>query len=343
MALIVILLLALVFRYAIGATWGVSDAFNGAVDKVGNAYGGAVNASGVNLESVANNLGINYDESKKAAGTAAGWYLGGAYGSGLSALGVDAGAALGAGGGYAATDYSLRPDGTLADTRTAPYAASDTYGGYDQSKRDWFYNAEQNQQNKTGKGYTKDQFELAQAQYGSDQNRSNNLASIQQWQQSRNPYYASLYQQMTGDSNKALQQQYGDSLKQSQLQHAQRGTTGGSQAAYNQSQLNTRLATEQGKAAQGAQNYVQGIRQNDQQQAQTMAQQQFAPDPYLQAMYQSQITAAGQGSDDYKGIAAMQLAQTQNQQQYQNSMSQIFGGQIGTVGQGAQAYLGGAP
>jgi hypothetical protein len=351
MVLIFIFGLVLVARYALGASWGPSDAW----DAVSGAVNGGLSKADQELGNAADAFGINYDETKKAAGTIAGAYYGGAYGQGLEALGmgVTGGMAGGAAAGGAAAggaganayanayaNYMLRPDGTFVDSTKAPYAASDTYGGYDPSKRDWFYNQEQNMRNKTGHGYTKQEFELAQAQYGSDQNRSNNLAAIQQWQQSRNPYYESLYKQMTGDANNSLQQQYADSLKHSQLQHATRGTLGGSQDAYNTSQLNTRLATERGKAAQSAQNYVQGIRQGDQQQAQTLAQQQYAPDPYLQALYQSQLTAAGQGSDTYKSLAAMQLAAMQDSQQNQNNMSQIYGGQIGTVGTGVQSYIG---
>lgn len=321
----------------------VGSAFSG----VGQLANNGQDAFGINLRGATNAFGVNYDAAKQGAAGVAGYYSGGAYGAGMGGLGSFGGAAASNSsaaevGGAGAGAYTLRPDGTVVDPKSAdtPYAASDEYGQFAQGKRDSFYNQEERTRNATGQGWTKDQYGLAQAQYTSDQNRDKNLASISQWEQSRNPYYASLYQQMQGDQNKQAQQQYTDSLKQMQLQHAARGTLGGSQAQYNQSQLNTELAKAQAGNAQNAQNYVQGIRQGDQANAQNMRQQAYAPDQYVQKYYESLLAQQGQGSQGYKNLTAMQLQGAQDQQANQNNMSQIYGGQLGgTLGTSA-SYLG---
>jgi hypothetical protein len=262
-----------------------------------------------------------------------------------TAIGAATGGALGGvtGGGVGALVGSLYDKnhsggGSASAAAPAPWTAQSEYGA--NPNKDWYYNQENSYRNATGQGWTKDQYGLAQAQYASDQNRNKNLSNVSAWEQSRNPYYASLYQQMQGDQNKQSQQSYADSLKRMQLQSAARGTLGGSQSEYNKSLLNSQLAQQQAQNAQQAQNYVQGLRQNDQQQAQQLRQQAYAPDPYIQKYYESLLQQQGNQSQAYKNQAAMQMQALQDQQAYQNNMSQIYGGQIGTLGNFASAGIG---
>ena len=188
-----------------------------------------------------------------------------------------------------------------------------------------FYEAKNSQDNK-----------LLQQQYKQYTNREQNLAGINQWEQSRNPYYSSLYEGMNKAQEGGIEQSYSDSMKRLQLQHAGRGTMGGSQNVYNQGQLGAAKALQIGQARQQSQNYVQGLRQQDQGRAQQMRLAQYEGNPYAdqyaQALAQSNQLQGGM----YAPYAQGQIANAQANQQHQNNMSQLYGQQLGLVGQGAQ-------
>lgn len=179
-------------------------------------------------------------------------------------------------------------------------------------------------------------YQLLQQQYKQYTNREQNLAGINQWEQSRNPYYSSLYEGMNKAQEGGIEQSYSDSMKRLQLQHAGRGTMGGSQNVYNQGQLGAAKALQIGQARQQSQNYVQGLRQQDQGRAQQLRLAQYEGNPYAdqyaQALAQSNQLQGGM----YAPMAQSQISGIQANQQYQNNMSQIYGQALGNLGQGAQ-------
>lgn len=188
--------------------------------------------------------------------------------------------------------------------------------------------------------YTGNQQAYHQQEYTADANRETNNASIQGWEQSRNPYYAAMYDQQTGASNQQAQQGYNDSLKKLQLQHLGRGTGGGSQELYNQSQLGAHYQQQAARGAQNAQNYVQGVRQNDKGRASQMRMDQYNQNPEMQSFYDSLRRAdsiSGQGHADYiQGRTAMDGIN----QHYQNNMSQVYGAAAQQGMAGAQGFAG---
>ena len=179
-------------------------------------------------------------------------------------------------------------------------------------------------------------YQLLQQQYKQYTNREQNLAGINQWEQSRNPYYSSLYEGMNKAQEGGIEQSYSDSMKRMQLQHAGRGTMGGSQNAYNSGQIGAAKALQIAQARQQSQNYVQGLRQQDQGRAQQLRLAQYEGNPYADqyahALAQSNQLQGGM----YAPYAQGQIANAQADQQYQNNMSQLYGQQLGLVGQGAQ-------
>ena len=327
--------------------------FSDAGDWYNNTYQSAAGAAGIDLGNAADALGVNYDESKRTGAAIGGAYVGAGYGAGFSALagGSGAGAAGAAGSaemnptitgaaGYAAEDYMLRPDGTFVKKQGAKYAASDEYGGYDKAKRDWFYNQEQAQQN-SGEGlWTKDQFKLAQAQYNDNSQREGRIGAINNWEQSRNPYYASLYQSQVKAAQATNQQGYADSMKRMELQHATRGTSGGSQEGYNSAQLGAAKAIRNSQAAQGIQDNIQGMRRSDQNQAGNMRLSQMSS-PYMSALANSMGKQHNAQSQGYTGGANLDMMRNQDEQSYQNGMSQVYGQAIGNAAGGASNFAGG--
>ena len=318
-------------------------------DWYNDLYQSGSNAAGIDLGNAADALGLNYDESKKTAGTIGGVYLGAGYGAGLGAMGGGAGtgvgtvagstavnAAAGGAAANAAADYVLRPDGTFVKKAGATYAASDEYGGYDQGKRDWFYNQEQ----ANGRGWNKDQFKLAQAQYDDKTRRESRMGEINNWEQSRNPYYSSLYNSQVKAAQATNEQSYGDAMKKMELQHATRGTIGGSQEQYNSATLGAAKALRNSQAAQGIQNSVQGLRRNDQNMAYGMRQSQGSSkymDALSNAMANTTKTDAG-GAANTANLESMRL---QDEQSYQNNMSQVYGQATGNGAGGAMNFAGG--
>jgi hypothetical protein len=259
-------------------------------------------------------------------------------------LGAIAGAALGGVTGGASVylyDRSRNDGGGGGSYATNPYNASDTYNTYDSSERDYYYNAEQGAMARGNNPWTENEFKLAQAQRLSEKNREKNLQGVDQWANSRNDYYASLYNQMNQSGDAQAQQNFNDSLKKIQLQHAARGTLGGSQSEYNKAILNSQLQQQQAQIRQQSQNYVQGIRQGDQQQAQNMKAQQYQTDPYLQAYYQSLLQSQQNQAGAERGLSDLYLQGLQNRQNAQNAQSQIYGGQLGGAFGTAASYIGG--
>lgn len=300
------------------------------------------NAAGTQLGSVA-----GHDiTAGTAASAAAAYYTGGAYG-GMVSGGVSGGsegmgaASSGAAGGAA---YNDATSGGPAGPMAAPprqWQASDDYGSLANDQAAWYYNAEQHAKANGGPGWTKDQYKFAQAQYDSQNKQKNNLASIDQWQQSRNPYYEAVYANMNKGYDAQSQQSYADSLKKMQLQHANRGTLGGSQSEFNKSQVNAQLAQEIAQNHQKSQEYVKGISGQDQQQAQNMRLQQYQEDPYLSAMYQSLLASQKQAGSQNGNLADLYMQGIQNSQNAQNSQSQIYGGQIAGLTGTAATAIGG--
>jgi hypothetical protein len=178
--------------------------------------------------------------------------------------------------------------------------------------------------------------DLAKQQYKQYVNREQNLAGINQWEQSRNPYYASLYEGMNKAQEGGIEQSYSDSMKRMQLQHAGRGTMGGSQNAYNSGQIGAAKALQIAQARQQSQNYVQGLRQQDQGRAQQLRLAQYEGNPYADQYAQALAASNQLQGGMYAPMAQSQIAGNQANQQYQNDVSQIWGQQIGLLGQGAQ-------
>jgi hypothetical protein len=184
-------------------------------------------------------------------------------------------------------------------------------------------------------------YKLAQAQYKDQLQRAERIGQINQWEQSRNPYYASLYEAKNQAAQASNQQAYADAAKRMQLQHAGRGTRGGSQEQYNTATLGAEKALRDSQAAQQNQDYVQGIRRNDQSQAQSLRMQQNN-NPYTNALAQNMANSANIQGGGYANNAALEQSRRQDEQSYQNSMSQLYGQAIGTgIGAAANYYGGG--
>jgi len=184
-------------------------------------------------------------------------------------------------------------------------------------------------------------YKLAQAQYKDQLNRTERVNQINQWEQSRNPYYASLYEAKNQAAQASNQQAYADAAKRMQLQHAGRGTRGGSQEQYNTATLGAEKALRDSQAAQQNQNYVQGIRRNDQAQAQSLRMQQNS-NPYTNALAQNMANSANIQGGGYANNAALEQTRMQDEQSYQNNMSQLYGQSINTgIGAVANYYGGG--
>jgi hypothetical protein len=217
----------------------------------------------------------------------------------------------------------------------------DEYSKLSQPERDWYMNQEQSGMAQAGPAWSKEQYKLAQAQYKDQLQRTERIGQINQWEQSRNPYYASLYQQKNQAAQASNQQAYADAAKRMQLQHAGRGTRGGSQEQYNTATLGAEKALRDSQAAQQNQDYVQGIRRNDQSQAQSLRMQQNS-NPYTNALAQNMANSANIQGGGYANNAALEQSRRQDEQNYQNSMSQLYGQAIGTgVGAVANYYGGG--
>lgn len=184
-----------------------------------------------------------------------------------------------------------------------------------------------------------DQYKLLQQGYKADQNRRQNLAQIDQWEQSRNPYYSSLYESMNKAAEAPIQQSYADRLKQMQLQHVSRGTSGGSQNVYNQGQISAAQAMDIANARQRTQDYVQGIRRNDMSQAQNLRMQQYQLSPFEQQYYQSLLGNYGVGDRVYSAQAALDAQRLRDNAAYQQSQSQIYGQLIGSAANVGSAAL----
>lgn len=257
---------------------------------------------------------------KKFRNTAVG-AIGGIYGAQAGAL----------------VDYARRNDGPDSYKSPAQYSAYDSYSQLSQPERDWYYNREQGS---GGPAWTEDQYKLAQAQYKDELQRSDRVNQINQWEQSRNPYYASLYEQKNQAAQAQNQQQYSDSMKRMQLQHAGRGTLGGSQAQYNQAELGAAKALRDSQAAQQNQDYVQGIRRNDQQQAHELRSQQNS-NPYTDALSKAMANSSNIQGGYYAQNADLERTRMQDNQAYQNNMSQLYGQSINNAASGAANYFGG--
>lgn len=188
--------------------------------------------------------------------------------------------------------------------------------------------------------YSANQQDFYRNQYQDESNREQNNQSIQGWEQSRNPYYESLYKQQTGAVNQQAQQGYNDSLKKLQLQHLQRGTQGGSQSMYNQSQLGDHYNQVAAQGAQNTQNYVQGIRQNDKNRASQMRMDQYNSTPEMSDYYSSMMKSDAINADGYAAYTNGRIANMNNQQDYQNNMSQVYGAAINQGMSGAQSFAG---
>ena len=217
------------------------------------------------------------------------------------------------------------------------FNAREQYSQLDQPQRDWLYNREQGL---GGPAWTEDQYKLAREQYKAQLEQQNRLGQINQWEQSRNPYYASLYQQKNQQAQAANQQQYSDAMKRMQLQHAARGTIGGSQAQYNQAELGAAKALRDSQAAQQNQDYVQGIRRNDQQQAHQMRASTYS-NPYMDSLSQAMANSSNVQGGGYAAMANLERTRMNDQQQYQNNMSQLYGQAINTGLGGAMNMFGG--
>lgn len=200
------------------------------------------------------------------------------------------------------------------------------------SEADYFAN--QGQQHLTDKNDKT--YQLLQSQYADAVNREKNLNSINQAEQARNPYYSSLYESMNNAQQGGIDQSYADSMKRMQLQHAGRGTLGGSQQVYNAGQIGAAKALQMAQARQQSQNYVQGLRQQDQGRFAQLRQNVYAGNPYQQQYAQGLSASNSLAGGMYAPYAQGQIANAQANQQYQNDMSQIYGQQIGLLGQGAQ-------
>lgn len=170
---------------------------------------------------------------------------------------------------------------------------------------------------------------LANAQYADLQQRQATLGNINQWQESRNPYYASLYNDRNAAFAQSNESQFNDSMKRMQLQHAARGTLGGSQETYNTAELGAAKSLRAATNAQQNQQYVQGLRQSDADKAQGMRMQAMQANPYLQAMTQSLINSQNVQGKAYGQQNQMQMQAMQDQAQYQAMLSQIYGQAIG--------------
>jgi hypothetical protein len=256
-----------------------------------------------------------------------------AYGAMGGMYGAQAGAAL---------DYIHRKDGSSYYASPAQYQAQDEYSQLSQPERDWYMNQEQGGMAQGGPAWSKEQYKLAQAQYKDQLNRTDRVNQINQWEQSRNPYYASLYEAKNQAAQTTNQQQYADAAKRMQLQHAGRGTSGGSQEQYNTATLGAEKALRDSQAAQQNQNYVQGIRRNDQAQAQALRMQQNS-NPYTNALAQNMANSANIQGGGYANNAALEQTRMQDEQSYQNNMSQLYGQSINTgIGGLANMYGGGA-
>lgn len=232
-------------------------------------------------------------------------------------------------------------DGGGGTAYVPAYRAQDEYGQLSQPERDWYTNQEQGGMAQGGPAWSKEQYKLAQAQYKDQLQRAERIGQINQWEQSRNPYYASLYQQKNQAAQASNQQAYADAAKRMQLQHAGRGTRGGSQEQYNTATLGAEKALRDSQAAQQNQNYVQGIRRNDQSQAQSLRMQQNN-NPYTNALAQNMANSANIQGGGYANNAALEQLRMQDEQSYQNNMSQLYGQAIGTgIGAAANYYGGG--
>lgn len=222
----------------------------------------------------------------------------------------------------------------------AGYYYESEYGTLSQPERDYYYNREQAATQNGGPGWSKDQYKLAQAQYKAEMERQNRVGQINQWEQSRNPYYASLYQQKNQQAQAKNQQQYTDSMKRMQLQHAARGTIGGSQEQYNQAELGAARALRDSQAAQRNQDYVQGLRRGDQEQAQSLRNS-TNQNAYTDALSKAMANSANIQGGGYAQMADLERMRMQDQQQYQNNMSQIYGQSINTgLNAGANYFAG---
>lgn len=200
------------------------------------------------------------------------------------------------------------------------------------SEADYFAN--QGQQHLTDKNDKN--YQLLQSQYADAVSREGNLNAINQAEQSRNPYYSSLYESMNKAQEGGIEQNYADTMKRMQLQHAGRGTLGGSQQVYNAGQIGAAKALQTAQARQQSQNYVQGIRQQDQGRFAQLRQNVYAGNPYQQQLAQSLSASEQLRGGMYNPYAQGQIANAQANQQYMNDMSQIYGQAIGNLGQGAQ-------
>ena len=188
---------------------------------------------------------------------------------------------------------------------------------------------------------TANQSDFARQQETQATNRNKNMQGIQDWEQSRNPYYASLYNSQIKSGNAQAQQDYNDSLKRLQLQHIGRGTRGGSQELFNQSQLGGHYQQAAARNAQQAQNHVQGIRGRDQDRASMLRMEQYNEDPVMASYYDSLKRSNRYETGGYESDIANSMAIDRINQGASNEMSQIYGQAINQGMQGAQSYFGG--
>lgn len=184
-----------------------------------------------------------------------------------------------------------------------------------------------------GKPTSQAEQDATQIAVDQEQRQKQGKSALDQWIAGRSPYY----QQLFNAFNKAGQQQAAAQSAQQQramgLQHAARGTVGGSNYLEDQGrqQVNTAAAYQQ--AVQNALGQEYNARAQDQAEYNNRISSLYANDPYSAAMYQTL-------TDQLMGDRQQQMQQLQaqeaarQQQQYIDMLtSQMFGQQLSQLGQ----------
>lgn len=175
-------------------------------------------------------------------------------------------------------------------------------------------------------------------QYAGYQTQQTGNKTIGDWQNQQNDYASNLSANYMKSATPAIQQDYADALKKQQLQAASSGQLGGSASLYQQGQLST---AEQGQLAQAQ--YQAQMMQVQQQQQDSQTAQQWRMSLAGSTPFAGQAAGVYQSSQGALGSAAMQsgqqsLAGLQAAQQTQDYWSQIYGSQLGNLGQGLSQY-----
>ncbi len=183
------------------------------------------------------------------------------------------------------------------------------------------------------------ELEGLQQQYSSDTTREDQLGSVNAYQQGRNPYYSSLYQQLRGAGVGAANSQYNQALKHQQLGAAGKGLSGSTVSMSQQQGLGTQLAGNIANVNAGAQRTVQGIRASDNDYANALKSSLYQTSPYMQSYYASLGDSARQQGATYESQASLDTDAYNIQRQYGNDQSQMYGNMLGNAAQAGTNYL----